>query len=343
MKKMLVCLLSLALMAGAAYAGEHKGLMPGYLSAEFQMYQTTVGTDTEWQKDFTSPHVVLWLKGDASDMVKYMAEIWGGAVTQAGGVVQGTDARFFVNQAALYWKVADDALMVKGGLFYFPFGIEHYSLYAPKNKLVTRPMLNTWVDNCMGIVGKVPAGNMKVSYELMLANGTTMLVNDNNSLTFGGRVHVMPNEIVTVGGSFNTGKWDAAGDNARTQFGVHAMAGLGPLDIRGEYGALTREAFVGGNDLSSMNYYAQVAYKLVEATDMLEYFELAFRYDFMDPDTDTDDDQFTAMGLGANLSPAKNLMFKIEYTIMGEGEDAYGAGVGDVDNNEFHFQAVTHW
>ena len=117
------------------------------------------------------------------------------------------------------------------------------------------------------------------------------------------------------------------------------MVGMGPLDIRGEFMGGTMEAAgAAGADLSSMAYYAQVAYKLAEVTDALEYLELAFRYDFQDNDTDTDDDQTTAMGIGANLSPAKNLMFKIEYLINGEGD-----AIGDIDNNEFHFMAVTHW
>jgi len=338
MKKTLACLLLLAFacVAGAANAGEKSAMMPGYVAGEFTAVQKPSGQETVWQKDFTNRHMVMWMKGEASENVKYFSEIWGGTTPASTDI-------FRFQQLGIAWKLSD-ALSLMCGKFYFPYGIEYMTQYAPKNKLVTRPRLQTFTDNGFAVKGRMPVGTMKLGYVVGITNGAAGVKNDNNSLSYGGQVNFYPNPIMMVGGSFNTGKYDAAGDNSLSMFGAHAVAALGPLDIRGEYGGSTMQ---GGAidtttgdrvDLKKMWYYFQVAYKLAEVTDMLEYLELAFRYDFEDTNTDVDNDETTNMSVGANISPAKNLIFKAEYLIKGEG-----SALTDVDNNEFHLQGVVHW
>lgn len=97
--------------------------------------------------------------------------------------------------------------------------------------------------------------------------------------------------------------------------------------LKGEYIMGADEQLGGADDLGSMGFYGHVGFHLNPM------FEILFRYESFDPNTDMDDDAVTRMTPGVNFRlVGDHVMFSANYIMNGEE-------VGDYNNDQFVFQS----
>lgn len=350
MMKFAACLAVLACVAPGAYAGDSSHSMGdfslgGYVDGEFLAQQANAGgvpgADTEWKSSFgNNSHVVIWANSDPSQKASFTSHIWYWQATNA----------FTVAQAAIDYRLySTDAYGVTArmGKFYYPFGIESRTIYATDNRLVSRPNLQAWSDNGVEVMGggKLGESGVSMNWAFAVTNGQTgaalapQTTDVDKNKSVGGTVSVMPMEPYEIGGSFQFGKWDAAGDNNYLLVGAHAVAKPMPgLEILGEWAMsqADKAGSLANPDLKSMALYGQAGYGMPLEGDTSVGFTA--RFGWTDPDTDTDNDDYSQVAVGANYSPAKMVNFKLEFDL--NMENVTGT---EPDNNAVLAQAVVGW
>lgn len=367
MRKLSTMCLALAALMAAAPAHANDVSITGYVDGELQAVQVATGTETEWSNSFgNASDALFWIKGSPSEEVSALAEI---DYRQSSNDIR-------VWQAMVDWQISGEQATLRLGKFYFPFGIEYYSLYSTTNPLVSRPFrtndplllgfagpfTSSWQDNGVALHGMLDMGGegMGIHYSLAIANGLNGIglaaantdANDNKAV--GGKIAVTPQEGLEVGGSFSFGKYGVSpvappGTTDEENYmllGGHVMADMiENFSVNGEFrmGTVTNAVAIPGgmDDLKMMAWYATAAYRI--PTESVEFVELAARVGGMDPDSDTDNDQFMQMAFGGSIAPVENLRFKAEFQINTEGDDVPAVGTGGYDNNEVLFQAVFGW
>ena len=221
-----------------------------------------------------------------------------------------------VNWACISY-FAYPGIIIRAGYMVLPFGMYSKKLAAGWiDKLATDPVGITGgpVGSDWGVEleGGLPAGNMKVNYDVALTNGFQLLndgsiqnpgITDNNlGKTVTGRFGWLPclNSGLEIGVS---GLYGKAGDanslykNAATYMGAadvqyvfsdsHAL-----LNIKAQYNAayVTRENYPNTNDSGqlytynnfSMGYFAQISVRPVTQSKVLRNLEFAARYSAYD-------------------------------------------------------------
>lgn len=170
---------------------------------------------------------------------------------------------------------------------------------------------------------------------------------NNNNRTIIGRVSVPVKHgphFVEVGASYGGGRYsdeDAAEDLDFSLIGVDAKFQMMGLDLRGEWVSRTADVdpvFVPvsfpDDELNSSSYYLQASYRVGFNQDGLNYIEPVIRYDFLEPDDDTDDDERTRTTLGINYSPYPHFKLMAEWQMNSEESDP------DLDDDGFMVSAT---
>jgi len=161
-----------------------------------------------------------------------------------------------LDQAFVQWDLAsDEKLSLRGGKFYFPFGIDRYYQNAPTNPLVDRPapflfvIPETYSETGIEVLGEVPlASSPEIvgEYEFALVNGLgepafasvrdARQNRDNNSgKAYGGRLGLVWDRWLRVGVSGLSGNYDSSNDDGLWAAGVDLRADWGAVALRGEW------------------------------------------------------------------------------------------------------------
>lgn len=169
---------------------------------------------------------------------------------------EGGGDEITLDQAFVQWDlIGDERLAVRGGKFYFPFGIERFYQNAPTNPLVDRPapflfvIPDTYSETGLEVLGEVPIWSgpeVVAEYEFALVNGLgepsydsvrfARQNRDNNSAkSFGGRLGLAWDRWLRVGVSGLSGEYDEGNRDALWAVGADARAQWGAFALRGEY------------------------------------------------------------------------------------------------------------
>ena len=210
------------------------------------------------------------------------------------------------------------------GRFLLPFGVETsmnpYWLTAVDYSL---PIHNSRKDGFMQglwdvgvkVYGKHPINEqIGLSYVAAVVNGNTGGFTDTNKKKdFVGRLGVSLPMCVSVGGSAYIGKAPPAGDTGddvdKNRFGADLKLDMDPI-------LLQAEGILGKNDeTDALGFYVLGAFKVVPKV------QLVGKFDFLDPDTDTDDDEISLIRAGINCFIAGNNQFQLFYQLTNNADD----------------------
>ena len=161
-----------------------------------------------------------------------------------------------LDQAFVQWDLAsEERLSLRGGKFYFPFGIDRYYQNAPTNPLVDRPapflfvIPETYSETGIELLGELPLGDspeLVGEYELALVNGLGQPAfasmrearqnRDNNSgKAYGGRLGLVWDRWLRLGVSGLTGNYDTSNDDGMWAAGADLRADWGTVALRSEW------------------------------------------------------------------------------------------------------------
>ncbi len=239
------------------------------------------------------------------------------------------------------------------GVYYVPFGIEYLSYPGFKNKLVTRPRVmksggiipGTWSATGVGFNNAFSdIGQLDVFYINGDANNGGVSRDSksggNEGKSLGARVMFDGLlEGLNIGGSFISGKYDAANLYDSTRIGAHIRADfdkifdntIAPVFIA-EYviGEDQQDSFVANQDRDVSGYYAQLSSRVTSLV------ELVARYGQYDNDKEKTDNSKTETSLGVVLHMIENFQIKAEYQM----NDEEGAAN---DNDQTMVEFVAWW
>jgi hypothetical protein len=258
---------------------------------------TTSRTSTFGNADtYEFSPMLLWRHGD-----KFLME-FEPSFNNDGLSVNWADISYF----------AAPGLIIRGGYMVVPFGIYNKRFAAGWiDKLATDPIGLDYpasTDYGFEIMGGLPLGDMKWSYDVGVFNGMQLLpdgelqsagINDNNiNKTFSGRVGLLPlsNSALEIGFSALTGKVGDEGSayaNTRTNmyaFDLNFIQAIKPfsVNIKAQYNIINidRENYINPNDSTqtysynnhSTSGFAQISVRPAFLDNGLKNFEVAYRY-----------------------------------------------------------------
>ena len=210
-------------------------------------------------------------------------------------------------------------LTLEAGRFLLPFGIQ-----TPMN-----PYYLTTVDYCQAIatlnkglwdVGAKAYGKYSLSdtaelnYVGAIVNGNTGgYADDNKSKDFLGRAGISLKDVglkaVGVGGSVYIGKKPVEGkdeDVTKNRFGGDLKIEQDPILVKGEF-------LLGKDDeTNSMGFYGIAALKALAEPKV----QLAAKFDYLDVDTDKEDNESTIIAAGVNCYFAAENVLQVFYKLI---------------------------
>ena len=216
-----------------------------------------------------------------------------------------------VNWADISYFAAP-GLIIRAGCMVLPFGIYNKRLAAGWiDKLATDPIgldIPVSTDYGFEIMGGLPLGDMKWSYDVGVFNGMQLLpdgqlqgagITDNNiNKTFSGRIGLLPlsNSALEFGFSALTGKVGDEGSmyaNSKANMYAFDVSYIQPIrpftvNIKGQFNIMNvdRANYVNPND-STQSYtynnhstsgFAQISVRPAFVDNILKNFEVAYRY-----------------------------------------------------------------
>ncbi|MFI5138890.1 MAG: hypothetical protein ACHQIM_13790 [Sphingobacteriales bacterium] len=214
-----------------------------------------------------------------------------------------------VNWADISYFAAP-GLIIRGGYMVLPFGIYNKRLAAGWiDKVATDPIgLPVSADYGVEVMGGLPLGDMKWSYDVGVFNGMQLLpdgelqgatiVDNNINKTFSGRIGLLPlsNSALEIGFSALSGKVGNEGsayNNTRANMYAFDLNYIQPVkpfsvNIKAQYNImnLDRANYVNPNDTTqsysynnhSTSGFAQVSVRPAFLDNTLKNFELTYRY-----------------------------------------------------------------
>jgi len=204
------------------------------------------------------------------------------------------------------------ACLIDFGQYKVPFGMEGLESSA-KLDFVERSALASqfkWTDyRDIGFTlrGDFKLGDIKIQPAVGLFNGEGQNKLDaNEPMDFAARLVVKPIEELHLGVAHYNGKTGAAEtDNYHT--GAEVKFAKDPVSVYGEYAT----GKSGGKN--KQTYYVSASYKF------LNYLQAVARYDWYDPDTDTQDNEKNEDTIGLNYFIEKhNAKIQLNYVYRGE-------------------------
>lgn len=315
----------------------------GYADFEYRSRQ-------DGKQKFEVLRLVPFIYGDIAPGLRFATEIefeHGGATSSGGG-----DAK--LEFAVLDYDLLGEALGFRGGIVLIPLGKFNLMHDSPINDLNDRPLVSrsilpsTFFEPGAGFFGSAyPVDPLKLDYQLYVTQGfnggfdgsgrfssSSGLRNarsnvngggDNNeNVSYAGRLAVSPALGSEVGASFHTGAWSNNGQNNLTILALDWTFQWKALELQGEYGnaqiersSPTHVSVPGRMD----GYYVQANYHFLD--DFVRkgsVFTGVVRWDHQDLDLLDQTSLQTAnssqrMTFGLNFRPVEQTVFKIDYQI----------------------------
>ena len=332
-------LVGLAEGSGGEEGGAEGPVMGGYLYTEYFR-------DQQKAKNFDLHYLAFTVSGWASDRIQYFAEF----ELEHGGT-GGNNT--FVEQAYIDFWLTNNLAVKIGGIL-TPFN-RFDELHDPiSNFTISRPQVareigvSAWKDVGVVLHGfKDLSPDISASFEAYTINGlgdgsnlrgSRQYRDNNEDRALGGRLNLLIQDRVEVGGSVYNGAWDDDGEHDLTMFGGYVMVRTPIADFWGEYSDATTEN-PGPDGDGEMNGYFFQASRLFQ-----EKFRPTIRIgalDYLDPgsqlgrDPGKGDKDLTEFVLSFAYYPTPKVALKAEYIFFGEG-----ARTEEVDNNLFGLQAA---
>ncbi|MBI3994658.1 MAG: hypothetical protein HY349_01645, partial [Nitrospirae bacterium] len=255
-----------------------------------------------------------------------------------------------LDRAFIDWGLHGEHMNLRMGKFYSPFGLELREYQYPVRKMTSRPLMtrnllfNEWTETGLNFYGRLGNPTFSVDYDVAVVNGPNGDDSDadgtpeimevgtssnpntggtgdakqnrdnNNSRTVIGRVSASIPAGVVVGVSYAGGRYSDTGSPELdfTLTGADINFRMMGLDIRGEWAARTIDLDP-TTEVDSNSFYAQVSYKVQIGGEGIEYIEPVVRYDTLEPDKDTKDDERTRTTIGINYAPYPHFKFMAEW------------------------------
>jgi hypothetical protein len=212
--------------------------------------------------------------------------------------------------------------------------------------------VSAWKEVGVDLHGYATLGEQAtVSFDLYTVNGlgeggnlrdSRQYRDNNEDKAFGARAMVLLSGHTEFGVSVYNGAWDDEGDHDLTMLGVHCLLATPLVDLHAEFADASSENPGGFADGEMQGYFVQASrrfqerYRATARYGALDYLDRAETETGRDPAEGNKD--LTEFALGFNFSPTPDLVFKVEYTIFGEGDR-----MPDVDNNQIGFQAAVNF
>jgi len=314
----------------------------GYLYTEY--FQTP-----EEVSNFDIHYLAVYISGWVTDSFYYFGEF----ELEHGGV--GGD-NTFVEQAYLdYWVHPNVA--VRTGAMLTPFN-RFDEFHDPlSNFTVTRPQVSreigvsAWKDVGVNLHGYVTLSDRtSLNFDLYTINGlgdganlrgSRQYRDNNEDRAVGGRVAVVYDHALELGGSAYGGAWDAEGEQELRMYGVHSLFSTSFADFYGEFAHAVSENPGPVEDGEMSGYFIQASRLLGSR------FRSTVRYgmlDYADPGDQLGRDpakgsaDLTELVVALAYYPAPDVVFKIEYAFFDERGDA-----AERDNDQLGLQAAVRF
>ncbi|MBI1979310.1 MAG: hypothetical protein HYS58_00945 [Elusimicrobia bacterium] len=315
----------------------------GYMDFEYRSRQ-------DGKQKFEALRMVPFIYADIAEGLRFATEIefeHGGATSSGGG-----DAK--LEFAFLDYDLLGESLGFRGGILLDPLGKFNLIHDSPINDLNDRPQVSrlilpsTFYEPGAGFFGTLyPTDSSKMDYQIYVTQGfnggsngngkisnTSGLRNarsnvngsgDNNEqVSYVGRIGFSPILGSEIGVSLHTGPWDDAGKNNLSVYALDWGFQWKGLEFLGEYGNAeierstpTHTSVPGRMD----GYYLQLNYHFLEdAIRKGSVFTGVARWDHTDLDLLNQTSAQTAnsaqrLTLGLNFRPIEQTVFKIDYQI----------------------------
>lgn len=315
----------------------------GYVDFEYRNRQDA-------KQKFELIRMVPFIYADIAEGIRFATEIefeHGGATSSGGG-----DAK--LEFAFLDYDLVGDALGVRGGILLIPLGKFNLIHDSPINDLNDRPLVSrfvipsTFFEPGAGVFGSVyPFGPVKMDYQLYVTQGfnggadgngriqssdglrnARSSVNgsgDNNeNLSWSGRLGVSPLLGSEIGLSAHTGNWDTKGQNNLTIYALDWGFQWKFLEFLGEYANAqverdpTTHASVPGR---LDGYYGQInAHFLYDWIRKGSVMTGVVRWDSVDLDlldqtSVQNANNSQRLTFGVNFRPLEQTVFKVDYQL----------------------------
>lgn len=161
-----------------------------------------------------------------------------------------------LDQAFAQWDLLpDDRFSLRGGKFYFPFGVDRYYQNAPTNPLVDRPapflfvIPGTYSETGIELLGELPLAHspeIVAEYEFALVNGlgepafsstrdSRQNRDDNSAKSYGGRLGLVWDRWLRIGASGLAGNYSRSNDDGLWAAGVDLRAEWSAFTLRSEW------------------------------------------------------------------------------------------------------------
>jgi len=320
MKKFLVALIAIGLMAGLAIPSKavefaESVKVNGLMQFWYENEQGATVTDT-----FRLRRAEIKLSGEITPEVSWAVMIDPAAVREDDTKTETVNGTKVITSVGRKSPLQDFVITLKPhkswnidfGQYKVPFGMEGLESSA-KLDFIERSAITSqfkWADyRDIGVTlkGDFNSNGVKVQSALGIFNGEGQNKSDaNNSSDFAGRLVIKPTEGLHLGVATYRGKVGTSStDNTRT--GGEIKLAKGPVTAYGEY--VTGKS--DGKDKKT--YYLAGGYKITEALQVVA------RYDWYDPDTNTSDDDKTETTIGLNYFLAKhNAKAQLNYVFRDE-------------------------
>jgi hypothetical protein len=310
----------------------------GYLYTEYFQSPQEV-------KNYDIHYLAVHLTGWAGEQVEYLGEF----EFEHGG--RGDNA--FVEQAWMdYWFMPNIGLRI--GAMLTPFN-RFDEIHDPlSNPLVTRPQMarelgvSAWKEAGVDLHGYLRLNkSLLMDFDLYSINGLGSGANlrgsrqyrDNNEdKGFGARASFVVADAYELGLSGYRGAWDDESEYELRMLGVHARLRTPLADLHAEYTSARSENPEPTGEGVMSGYFIQAVRELHPK------FRVVARWgalDYLDPGMDLGrdpakgDKDLNELSLGLSFSPSPQVIFKLEYSINGEGDRHE-----EIDNDQLGLQAA---
>jgi hypothetical protein len=298
-------------------------MIGGYLYTEYFR-------SPEKTKNFDIHYLAIYLSGWVKENIYYFGEF----ELEHGGI--GGD-NTFVEQAYIdYWFMPNIALKI--GAILTPFN-RFDEFHDPlSNFIITRPQVSreisvsAWKDVGIDLHGYINITEQSsLTFDVYSINGLGSGTNlrgsrqyrDNNEkLSFGGRINMMYGDIIEIGGSGYSGAWDDDGKYNLMLIGSHLMLHTSIVDVYCEYAQATSQNPSPIDDGNMSGYFIQASrlfksrFRPTIRLGSLDYLD---KGDMFGRDINKGDKDLNELSLAFSYYPTSKIVFKIEYTIFKEG------------------------
>ncbi|MEO9871848.1 outer membrane beta-barrel protein [Ekhidna sp.] len=332
---------------------EEKVRINGYSSFEYE-YRLSDEGNSDPNGSFDADLFDIVLNVDISSRLRFATDItWEHGTATEEGIGNAAVEYAFPEYTIRNW------LKVRVGKMFLPFGIYNEIHTAKPAFLAVKEPLSTnkpdkfgaderfyprWATG-ISVLGNFSVNTINFEYNVQVSNGYQENTNpfeedDNTQKAIAARLLMQPIPGLKVGFSTYSDRIteldDTTGEDTgeRTKlssFSTHAEYSVGDFGLEFEY-------ITGKTDPSDPTDLKKDAFEGMLYYTLKDRFTPYFRYEYLDPDKDVEDDTANMLSFGLNTLVDKNYFLKLQYNRISSGEA--NARFNAVDFSEFQAAVV---